>query len=181
MCPEKTCETLAPAGLFGRLGKMLMGIAQVAFVFTLVTNLQFITADGPPRSLSFWLVVVLAFYLFNWAVNLGFNRTWGKNPLRVAMAATAVAGLVGFLVQGQLWSAPLAAVVSLVAGYVHGHVGVCHILAAIMGTPGCEMRVFSDIACRFTGKTPKLARCPGIWSRIDEMEAAWRAKRIATN
>jgi hypothetical protein len=55
------------------------------------------------------------------------------------------------------------------------HLGIAYVLAAVIGTPGCEMRAFHDLYSRVTGIPTKEHYCPvGPLHPIDQ----WEARRI---
>lgn len=56
-------------------------------------------------------------------------------------------------------------------GYFYGHLGVSFLLAAAIGTPGCEMRSIPELIGRARGTPSHEHRCPvGFLARIDEWE-----------
>ena len=60
--------------------------------------------------------------------------------------------------------------------YAHLHVGVSHLLAAVTGLRGCEMRVIPYYLTRMRGGAheAELCLCPGFWTPIDRWEAKLR-------
>ncbi len=60
--------------------------------------------------------------------------------------------------------------------YIFTHLGAAFLIAAIIGTPGCEMRAFHDLWSRLTGISTKEHVCPvGPLTPIDrwETEQGW--------
>ncbi len=56
--------------------------------------------------------------------------------------------------------------------------GIAYVLAAVIGTPGCEMRAFHDLYTRVTGIPTKEHYCPvGPLHPIDQWEAR-RAQKV---
>lgn len=165
-----SCDAIAPAGLIGRLSKFVVGLAQLGFVYTLVTQVVPNPPDQPSTNPMYWVGIGLAYALLSWTVNLGFRKTWRSWPFVVAIAVTGLAAGYDWVAYGTLWAAPLSTVTALVAVYVHGHMGMCHTLAAILGTPGCEMRAFDHLKTKIAGGEAKLTVCPGFWARLDEWE-----------
>ena len=47
----------------------------------------------------------------------------------------------GWFQTGALWGSTVATYSLALAVYVHLHMGLCHVLAAVAGIPGCEMRI----------------------------------------
>ncbi len=51
--------------------------------------------------------------------------------------------------------------------YLFGHLGLSFVLAAAIGTPGCEMRALHDLYSRITGNPTKEHYCPvGPFTRL---------------
>jgi hypothetical protein len=118
------------------------------------------------------VIAALAICLLPWTVNLGFNRNWGRRPLVAAGSALAVAGLLSLAIFASWWAAPVSLVVYALCIYVHGHMGASHVLAAILGTPGCEMRAPAQLLARLRGNAATFVACPGFWTPLDNWE--WR-------
>lgn len=177
-CGGSQCATIPPASITGRVAKFMMGALQLQLVYTLVLNGMLVGVEQMPRNSMLWVAIILAYALISWTVNLGFGRAWGAKPAAVAVLLTAVAALATYVLYGAVWGPPFALAVASVAVYVHGHMGLSHVLAAIMGTAGCEMRVIPQIWSRINGSDPNLVLCPGIWTRIDLWEANLRNRTV---
>lgn len=174
---EEACavtNTLSPAGIVSRTGKLMMGLLQIWLVFVLVTNPQIVRSETPPFSIGLLAAVGLAFLLLPWTVNLGFNKKWHSKPLIAALIALGLAANVGFAAGGSLWNVPTALVLYVITIYVHGHMGICHVIAALIATPGCEMRAIPQVWSKITRSNTEFHVCPGMWSKIDDWEHAWR-------
>lgn len=180
MSDNATCEEtgvkLAPAGLLSRAGKLMMGLLQIYLVFQLLVGYKVIFRESMPTGITLIIAVVLAFALLSWTINLGFQRRWGARPFYVALGAVGVAMALGYFMGGGFWGLPLASVLYGITVYVHGHMGPCHVLAAVMGTPGCEMRSPDHLRAMLQGKKAELHICPGFWTPLDEWEARIRGR-----
>ena len=63
--------------------------------------------------------------------------------------------------------------------YTMAHLGISHILAGILGTPGCEMRSIPQlIAILRKRDLVEEHSCPGLWTRYDQLEAQRRAQAV---
>lgn len=72
---------------------------------------------------------------------------------------------------GSFDSLILGVPLNLWLGYFYGHLGVSFLLAAAIGTPGCEMRSIPELIGRARGTPSHEHRCPvGFLARIDEWE-----------
>ena len=166
---------LAPAGAIGRVGKLMMGAAQLYAVYSLIRYWSFFTSNRAMEESLLWYLAPLSFGLVSWSVNLGFNRKWGKRPFFVALGIAALALGADFVFYGAWFGPPLAWSLVLVSLYVHGHMGFSHVLAALIATPGCEMRAIVHLASMISGGKASLCICPGFWTRLDEWEARRRS------
>jgi len=151
-----------------------MGLLQLQLVITLVTQPQIIQSETPPSNIGLWVAVGIAFALLPWTVNLGFNKKWHSKPLIVALIVLGLAAIVGYASSGGLWNVPTALVLFAITIYVHGHMGICHVLASLIATPGCEMRALPEVWSKITGGHTEFHVCPGTWSRMDDWEDRWR-------
>ncbi len=165
---------LAPAGIIGRAGKLLVGAVQLYFVYFLLSGTELLGSAQAPDGAGLWIGAALAFSLLPWTLNLGFNRKWGKWPLAAVGTLAVLAAAFDSVAYGHPWGLPLALLVFVVSAYVHVHMGVSHVLAGIVATPGCEMRTFSYLRAKFSDREAQLRVCPGWWGRLDKWEAAWR-------
>lgn len=116
----------------------------------------------------------------NLIVNLAFKLNTGKYPLRIVGGLAAVALIADLLFFGTVWAAPLGIVVWIVLVYSTGHLGISHILAGILGTPGCEMRSIPHLVGILTGREVEEHFCPGTWTRMDERDAQRSDERLAS-
>lgn len=54
--------------------------------------------------------------------------------------------------------------------YVFGHLGVSFVVAAIIRTPGCEMRGLPHLWSKLTGSESLEHYCPGFLAPLDKWE-----------
>lgn len=168
---------IPPAGVIGRIGKLLVGALEWWFVYALVTHAASIVR-APPRTIGFWVVVVWGFWLVPRVFNLGLlrERAWGAHPFWLAVSGVLAVGLANHLATGSVWSPATAVATLAVAIGAHAYVGMCHLLSAAIGFPGCELRALAFLAARRRDATAAFAPCPGLWTRIDRWEMRWRAR-----
>jgi len=164
---------IANPGHIGRIARITLGAFQLFFVVTLAIYFWYYVSSEIPvggYALAYLFGVLLAFAPLNFVVNIGFNVSWGRRPqivfLLIALAATAI-DLVAF---GSLWAPPLAFVVFAMTIYVHTHLGISHVLSAILATPGCEMRAIPHLAARVLGRNVEAEACPVLWDSLDRWE-----------
>lgn len=117
------------------------------------------------------LMILVELCVFNYVVNIGFSKDWNNYPLTFFLSFLAIVAIVGFLITGSLGSPFLGVLIVLWMGYFYAHLGVSFILAAILATPGCEMRAIPELIGRVINSQSKEHHCPSsIISGIDRWE-----------
>ena len=161
-------------GMIGRLLRFALGafclwvLAQLALYWQTTTSQPVSTL--PNRV----LVIGVPLYLINYVVKIGFGRSWGRRPLLVTVTVLAVAALAGWLLTGSPDNALLGTVLNLWLVYFYAHLGISFLLAALIATPGCEMRAIPELKGRITGNASEEHCCPvALLTRID----AWERER----
>jgi hypothetical protein len=62
--------------------------------------------------------------------------------------------------------------------YTLGHLGVSFVLAAVIATPGCEMRSLPQLGAKLRRRTTDMHYCPGILTPVDRWESGlWKRAR----
>ena len=129
-------------------------------------------------STGLWGFVALAFYLSSFNIRRGLHRVLPVGNVPAGVALVVGFGLSGiqWLQSGAFWGPTVATYTLLLTLTVHLHMGICHLLAAVIGIPGCEMRVIPFLLARLRGgAASELEPCPGLWAPIDRWEARVRA------
>lgn len=166
--------TLPRPGPIGRLVRLSFAALCLYYVYGLVTvSGSLLTSDGSVRPLL-WNGIVPGLFLVSYVVNIGFSRAWKKWPAVVSSLALGTVALIGYLETGSVETAAVARSIWVWELYVFGHLGTAFLIAAIIGTPGCEMRAIHDLYSRITGTPTKEHYCPvGPLHPID----LWEARR----
>ena len=106
-------------------------------------------------------------------------RRWQVGALVGLAAALAAAALGGRALFGAVWGFPLADLVWAFDVAMLAQTVVAALLAAALGTPGCEVGVWPELIARARGARP----APSAWSAclvglhlLDEWEARRRAR-----
>ena len=169
--------SIPPASVTGRLGKVVIGAVQIYYSVRCLQHFDWLTT--PTLRSGVWVFVALAVWLFPAAINLGWRRirTWGRRPLFALGAAVGVAAVLDWSRTGVPWGEATAKFLLAATLYTHLHIGVSHLLAALIGLKGCEMRVIPYLLTRIRRgtATAELCLCPGFWTPIDRWEARWRS------
>jgi hypothetical protein len=164
--------TLPRPGPIGRLARLLFGALCLYYVYGLVAVAgSILTSDGSIRPLL-WNGIVPGLFLVSYVVNIGFSRAWKKWPAVAGAVSLGTIALIGYLTTGSVETSMLARSIWSWELYVFGHLGTAFLIAAIIGTPGCEMRAFHDLYSRMTRVPTKEHYCPiGPLHPIDQWEA----------
>ncbi|MEE8257551.1 MAG: hypothetical protein V3R60_06635 [Acidobacteriota bacterium] len=168
-----TPGTLVRPGPIGRAVRLILGIFNCywAYWFGQSPN-YFVRSDTP--DLSLFVGPAVAFWLLPPVVNLGFGVSWRRRSQGAVLLLAGAAALADFLLYGSFWGPPLGWVVFALTVYTFGHLGISFVLAALLGTPGCEMRSIPDLIGKATRRTALEHHCPGFITPLDNWEAQHR-------
>ena len=167
--------TLERPGPVGRTARLVFGALLLWWTYTLLT-------DGPrgmldttaPRLWLFWVGVAWAFWLTPYVINIGFTRSWRRQPQYVLAALAAIAIGVDLLVWNTWWAPALGLLLLVWLVYFTAHLGSSFVLAAAISTPGCEMRAIPHLWTLLSGRRTKEHYCPGLLDNIDRWERQLR-------
>ncbi len=167
------CGSLPKPGPLGRLARISFGVLCLYYVVALWGARQdLITEAGTIRQLV-WNGIVPGLILVSYVINIGFSQAWKKRPAIVSAAIMLAVAGTGYALTGSIETSLLAHTIHAWELYVFSHLGLAFILAAALGTPGCEMRAFHHLYSNITGRSTKEHHCPiGPLSSIDRWEAA---------
>jgi hypothetical protein len=117
--------------------------------------------------------IVFAIFLVSYVVNIGFSQSWNKWPAAFSTVALLGLATISKVTTGDYQGALTAYGLLVWMLYVFTHLGVAFVLAALIGTPGCEMRSFHHLWSLVSGNMTKEHVCPiGPLTPIDKWEAA---------
>lgn len=117
------------------------------------------------------LMLVVMFCAFNYVINIGYSKNWGSFPLLIVLAYLGIVALVGYLMLGNANSQVLGLSLFIWLVYLFAHLGVSFILAAVIATPGCEMRAIPELVGKIANKDAKEHHCPaGFITALDRWE-----------
>ncbi len=120
-----------------------------------------------PIGIIIGLIVMVT--LTSWVFNKLFERDWGWRPSAIAAGGLAITAAISGVV-GAGWSGPAFGVYFWIWTLVFGILlAPAFFLAAILRTPGCEMRSYVDLRARLTGGDPTTVACPGWIDRADSI------------
>jgi hypothetical protein len=96
--------------------------------------------------------------------------------LGILAAAAAVATVVGEISAGAVWGSPLSDLVWTLDVAMLLETIIALPIAVVLGTPGCEIGVWADIATRLRGGPASSPICMIGLHHVDEWEARRRAR-----
>lgn len=161
-----------PIGRLVRLGFGALCLFYVVDLWSLRGNP--ISASGEIPSLL-WNGIIFGLFLVSYVVNIGFSQSWKKWPAVISALVLAGTAGVSQLIYGDFESALTASVVLIWLLYIFTHLGLAFVLAALLRTPGCEMRSFHHLWSMVSGRATKEHVCPiGPLTPIDNWEAGRR-------
>ena len=160
----------------GRTVRLLLGVFCL-YVFAELFYYYEWTTSQPFSSLDDRFLVLLApLWIFNYVVNIGFGKSWGRRPLIISLTALGIAACTAYLVTDSLNSPIFGIPLNLWLVYFYGHLGLSFMLAALIGTPGCEMRAIPELFGRIRRLPSEEHQCPvSFITRVDE----WEHRRIS--
>ncbi len=160
------------AGPLGRLIRLLLGLATLSLFVALVWPLRAGLWSGEvPFHWSFYIALALGLYATSFVARILANQAWGQKPLVVVLLGAAVAAAVGYLTHGTPLAPPLGVYVWSWLMAFTVLLGSAHTLAAVLGTPGCEMRSYAHLWTLLRGGDTKSVDCPGGVDRFDHIGA----------
>ncbi len=164
--------TLPRPGPVGRLVRLFFGLLCLWYVYGLITIAGHILSPTHGVPPMIWNGILPGLLLVSYVVNIGFSRAWKKWPAVISAALLGVIAGAGFLIAGSVETQAFARAVWTWELYVFGHLGISFLIAAVVRTPGCEMRAIHDLYSRITGVPTQEHYCPiGPLQPIDRWEA----------
>ncbi len=169
--------TLPKPGLLGRGLRLVLGVIILLSAFSVARNFdQIENAAGLPGSVGLWVLVVVLFFSMRDVIDVGLNVRWGQKAQLVTLAAGMVFIAVDYIFYARFWAPPLSIFFCLWFMLIAIPLGIALTLAAKLGTPGCEMRVFAAIIARLQGRSAAEHYCPGGVDFIDHWEIHMRKR-----
>jgi hypothetical protein len=167
--------SLPKPGPIGRIVRLGFGVFCLLYVLELWgLRGHPMTASGQIPSLL-WNGAIFGVFLVSYVVNIGFSQSWKKWPAIFSILGLAGVAGISKILYGDYESVLTAYALFIWLFYIFTHLGLAFVLAAVLGTPGCEMRAFHHLWSVVTGKTTKEHVCPiGPLTPIDNWEAGRR-------
>lgn len=166
--------SLPQPAIVGRIVRLLLGLWLLFLAVDLLRSGPVGLIDtSAPTHWSWWLAVAIGLAVFPYVVNIGFTLDWKHWPRVAVLGISGLLVALDLLVYGTWWAPPLGAVTFLWMLYWTAHLGLSFALAAIIATPGCEMRAIPHLWTLTSDRPTKEHYCPGFLDRLD----AWERQR----
>ena len=165
--------SLPRPGPIGRLLRLVFGSISLWYVIGLYNaSGALMSGDSHIRPLIM-NGIIGGLFLISYVINIGFSRAWKKRPAMISGGILLAVATYGYLTQGAVETDLLARTIWGWEIYLFSHLGAAFVLAAVIATPGCEMRAFHHLYTLLTGTPTKEHRCPvGPLQPIDQWEAS---------
>lgn len=124
--------------------------------------------DGLADPLAPWTAYAFLLLFTSRVVNEALGTDWGLRPL----AFLAIGGVIAIGVgagQGDLFGPAFGTYIWASLVLVGGTMAVAFFLAAVLRTPGCELRAYADLWTRLRGGEPAAVACKGWIDRFDHV------------
>ncbi len=163
-----------PPGLLGRAIRAGLGLATLSLLFLLVTawRRELWAGEPPLLDLRFWVLVGLALWGTSYVFNIALGLSWGQKTRAVVLAGAGLAAGVGVVAGGGFPNAVFGVYLWVWFVALTGLLGAAHLLAAVLGTPGCEMRSYVHAITLLRGGDVGTVVCPGGIDRFDHVGRA---------
>ncbi len=170
--------SLARPGPIGRLLRFALGVLCLYALWELIDIAPFVIERPIELLPNLALMGLIAICVFNYVINIGFSRGWNYYPILVSLAAFGIVAATGFILTGSAGTIYLGVFIVLWLGYFYAHLGISFVLAATLGTPGCEMRAIPELFGKVTHREVKEHHCPStIITGIDRWESKWLGEK----
>ena len=164
--------SLPKPGPVGRIIRLLFGLLCLWYVSELLAAAGSLIASNGHILPLVWNGILPGLFLISYVINIGFSHSLGKMPAIVSAAVLAAAALASYFSSGTVETGLFARVTWIWELYLFAHLGLSFVLAAVIGTSGCEMRALHDLYSRISGNPTKEHYCPiGPLHPIDQWEA----------
>ena len=164
-------EELAQPGLLGRAIRAGLGLATLSLLFLLlvVWRPELWAGEIPLLDLRFGILVLLALWGTSYVFNIALGLSWGQKTRAGVLAGAGLAAIAGVAAGGGFPNAVFGVYLWTWFVALTGLLGPAHLLAAALGTPGCEMRSYAHALTLLRGGDVGTVVCPGGIDRFDHV------------
>ena len=169
--------SIEPPGVIGRIVRLILGYICLDLFIQIVDDIPGMIDRGWPVNFVSVCSTLLGFYLLKPVINIGFTLRIKFFPQLVVVVISATILAYQWFSDLPLFGQEFTAFLMLWMSYVFGHLGVSFVVAAIIRTPGCEMRGLPHLWSRITGKETLEHYCPGPLAPLDKWEKSLKKNK----
>ena len=156
--------------LMGRAVRLLIGVYLLHLASPLIPNLGWFFQNGIPPYPTNMISAGIFFLVLPYVVNIGWSLNSKRIPQIVVVAVSLILGGIDYFTGGAFYGSTLKIFTVIWVYYTIIHLGICMVLAALLATPGCEMRSLPHLWSMITGSHTKEHYCPGFLNCLDRWE-----------
>lgn len=165
---------LPKPGWLGRGIRFVLGALLLESAFSIGRAFHpLVYTQAVPNNIVLWVLVVVLFFSMREVIDLGLGVLWGQKAQVVTLVLAGMAIATDFIFYGRLWAPPLGILFTVWFLLIAIPLGIALVLAAVLGTPGCEMRSYAALIAKLQGHSALEHYCPGGIDFIDR----WNAHR----
>jgi hypothetical protein len=154
----------------GRLVRLLIGAVLLYLTYPLIPHFEWLLENGIPLHGINVISMALIFWVMPYVVNIGWSLNTKRTPQIVVIILTLVLGGFDYVSSGSFYGPTLKVFTLAWFFYTATHLGISMVLAAILATPGCEMRAIPHLWSMMTDRHTREHYCPGILNGLDRWE-----------
>lgn len=162
--------SIDPPGVIGRIVRFILGYICIDLFIQIVDDIPGMIERGWPVNPVSIGSVLLGLYLLRPVINIGFTLRIKYLPQLVVVAISTMILSYQWLSELPLFGSEFTVFLMIWMAYVFGHLGISFVVAAVIRTPGCEMRGLPHLWSKLTGRESIEHYCPGPLAPLDKWE-----------
>lgn len=167
--------SIEPPGIIGRIVRLLLGFICLDLFVQIVDDISGMIERGWPLNFASIFTVFLGFFLLKPVINIGFTAKLKYIPQIIVGSITITILAFQWVNDLPLFDKAFTAFLMSWMSYVYGHLGLSFVVAAVIRTPGCEMRSLPHLWSKLSGKESVVHYCPGPLTPIDNWERKFKS------
>jgi hypothetical protein len=162
--------SLAAPGPVGRLVRLALGVWLLSMVYTMVADGGYLIDNGLALNSNNLLSLAILFWVFPYVINIGWGLNSGRRGQIAIITLSIFLATFDYMAGGIIYGQALKLFTLLWLFYTVLHLGASMTLAAVIATPGCEMRSLPQLWGIITRSQAKEHYCPGFLNGLDRWE-----------
>ena len=151
--------------------RLALGLGCLYALYELITYRADIIATPISVLPNISVMLVIGLCIINYVVNIGFGQSWGRWPSYLSVSGGAALAAIAWLAFQTPDHPLLGVALWLWLAYFYAHLGVSFVLAALIATPGCEMRSIPELFGKLARRETAEHHCPAAFiTKVDSWE-----------